>query len=87
MVSLDAWLSAGEIGANKITADTNTERRMRPRPAHLRKAPKRERTPLVMIVFVMTVFMGNMPTMIVPVMMGMSVLVFMRVFMPLGMVM
>src|SRR5713226_2191095 len=56
---------------------------MRPRPAHLRKAPKRERTLLVMIVFVMTVFMVNMPTMIVPVMVGMSVLV----FMPLGMVM
>ena len=60
---------------------------MRPRPAHLRKAPKRERTLLVMIVFGMTVFMVNMPTMIVPVMVWMSVLVFMRVFMLVGMVM
>lgn len=40
-----------------------------------------------MIVFVMTVFMVNMPTMIVPVMVWMSVLVFMRVFMLVGMVM
>src|SRR5260370_9738135 len=57
---------------------------MRPRLAYLRKAPKRERTLLVMIVFV---FVMNMPAMIVPVMVEMSVPVFMRVFMPLGMMM
>src|SRR5712671_813448 len=55
---------------------------MRPRLAHLRKAPKRERTLLVMIVFV-TMFVMNMPTMIVPMMVEMSV----PVFMLMGMVM
>ena len=55
---------------------------MRAGLAYLRKTPKRERTLLVMIVFV-TVFVINMPTMVVPVIVEMSVLVFMVV----GMVM
>ena len=58
--------------------------RMRPRLAYLRKAPKRERTLLVMIVFV-TVLVMTMPAMIVPVMVEMSVPVFMRVLVPVFM--